>query len=152
MNRARARYFDASGAEVSASRALDRDGTTLRSGFSIRTSMTARDAGPRGQAVGDLCTRNGWPGTTRRGADGELYCDIGRKDAKPRITDGYGNSGLALQRPGFRLSTDGARQKTVADSYRAYERSLVRAYLDQNLTQRMYGGRRRRRRERLRGV
>ena len=34
-----------------------------------------------GEREGDPCTRNGWPGVLRRNGDGELYCEIGRRDA-----------------------------------------------------------------------
>ena len=37
----------------------------------------------RADQEGSPCTRNGWPGVLRRNADGELYCDIGRRDAAP---------------------------------------------------------------------
>ncbi len=38
-----------------------------------------------GSQEGDPCTENGQPGTLRRGADGELFCDIGRRDAKKKV-------------------------------------------------------------------
>lgn len=57
------------------------------------------------------------------------FRDAAASRHRPLITDGYGNSGLTLQRPGFRLRTDATRQQVVADSYAAYERSLVTAYL-----------------------
>jgi hypothetical protein len=51
---------------------------------------------------------------------------------KPRITDGYGNSGLNLQRPGFRLQQaqahDTRQQQIVEDSYRAYDKRMTFAH------------------------
>ena len=80
------------------------------------TEVSADDAFDHQGALRDGCTMR--VPTTMRDAI-----------PKPLITDGYGNSGLALQRPGFRLRTDATRQQVVADSYAAYERSLVTAYL-----------------------
>ena len=47
--------------------------------------------------------------------------------SKHRITDAYGNSGLALQKPGFRLRTGDTRQK-VADAYDRAERVQMNSY------------------------
>jgi hypothetical protein len=47
-----------------------------------------------------------------------------------RITDGYGNRGLNLQRPGFRLQQahDTRQQQIVEDSYRAYDKRMTYAH------------------------
>ena len=44
-------------------------------------------SGQQGQREGDPCTKNGFPGVLRNGADG-LYCDIGKHDAATG-TEGY---------------------------------------------------------------
>ena len=44
--------------------------------------------GQRGSQVGSPCTKDGCPGVLRRGADGELFCDIGRKVDGLQITNG----------------------------------------------------------------
>jgi hypothetical protein len=125
------KYFDRHGTEVS-----DDDDRMLKDGERLRVSMTMRDAlwptgagehAPRGAAVGDLCTLNGWPGTLRCGADGELFCDIGRKDAVPAFTDGHTTDQLALQRPGWRIPVVQDR-RAVHDAYQQYEAGLVNAY------------------------
>lgn len=41
------------------------------------------EQGMHGSREGDPCTRNGWPGTLRRGPHGSLFCDINRQDAAP---------------------------------------------------------------------
>jgi hypothetical protein len=108
-------------------RGVLRDGRSARVSLQMRDSLRRADAGPIGQREGDLCTRNGWSGTLKLGADGELFCDIGRKDAKPVITDGRTDDRMALHRPGYRINTSDTRQK-VADAYAHYETSLVNRY------------------------
>ena len=44
-----------------------------------------------------------------------------------RVTDGGGNGGLALQRPGFRL-IDGPMNDAKEQAYREYETKLVNAW------------------------
>jgi hypothetical protein len=127
--KSRAKYFDNRGTEVSDDEAFDSHGT-LRNGFSMRVPLTMRDAATGsvcGEVEGDLCTRNGWPGTLRRGADGELFCDIGRKDAKPQFTDGRTTDPTALNRPGFRVPVVNDR-RAVHDAYARYQTGLVNAY------------------------
>jgi hypothetical protein len=95
----------------------------------VRISMAMRDAvvgingvgshGARGEVEGDLCTRNGWPGILARGADGELFCDIGRKDALPQFTDGYNFVDPAAgMKPGWRMPVVQDR-RAVHDAYAA---------------------------------
>jgi hypothetical protein len=139
----KAKYFDKHGTEVSDDDASDGDGV-LRDGFSVRVPMTMRDAmrmrdadvgatgagehGPIGQRPGDQCTRNGFPGTLRRGADGELFCDIGRKDALPQITDGHRPVNPAAgMRPGWRMLTVEDRSRVHA-AYDRYNTSVSNAY------------------------
>ena len=105
---------------------FDEDGV-LKDGKSLRVPLTMRDAGPRGQQPGDLCTRNGWPGTLKRGSDGELFCDIGRKVDGLQITDGRTDDKMSLHRPGFRLPIVHDR-RAVRDAYQRYETGLVNAY------------------------
>jgi hypothetical protein len=102
----------------------------------VRVSMQMRDASTtgsqqRGSQPGDACTIDGWRGVMRN-VNGELQCvPLRKSDAKPVITDGYGHVGEALQRPGFRLSTDASvisRQKLVADSRLRAERQACNRF------------------------
>jgi hypothetical protein len=127
--KSRAKYFDANSNEIDAAHALDQHGV-LKDRCTMRVPTTMRDAATgsvRGEAEGDLCTRNGWPGTLRRGADGELFCDIGRKDAKPQFTDGRTTDPTAMNRPGFRVPVVNDR-RAVHDAYARYQTGLVNAY------------------------
>lgn len=92
----RARFFDRTGKEVSASDALHRDGSTLRDGFTARIATQFRDAS---------ASRH-----------------------RPLITDGSGNSGLALHKPGYRIPTNDSRRSIIEDSYAAYEREITHRY------------------------
>jgi hypothetical protein len=49
----------------------------------------------------------------------------GKLEAKPLITDAYGNGGVALQRPGYRISSDDSRRQVVEDAYQEQERWLT---------------------------
>jgi hypothetical protein len=69
--------------------------------------------------------------TTGREVDEHFACDRGvlrsgfsmriptmfRDAAKPLITDGHGDGGLALRRPGFRIPVNDDRRQVVADAY-----------------------------------
>ena len=92
----RVKYFDHQGNETDATHALDRDGTTLRSGFSVRIPTQFRDAAAA--------------------------------KPKPLITDGNGNSGPALRKPGYRIPTSDSRRSIVENSYVAYEREITHRY------------------------
>jgi hypothetical protein len=46
---------------------------------------------------------------------------------RARVIDGSGNSGLSLQRPGFRIA-DGAMSDAKEQAYREYETELVNAW------------------------
>ena len=141
------RYFDGNGNEVDAVHALDGNGI-LRNGFTLRIPMLMRDTAPwretdprgrssevtgqgeRGQGgsqIGSPCTRDGWPGVLRRGSDGELFCNIGRKVDGMLITDGRTDDKMSLNRPGFRVPIVHDR-RAVRDAYQRYETGLVNAY------------------------
>lgn len=56
------------------------------------------------------------------------YNDKQRMPARrARVTDGSGNGGLSLQRPGFRIA-DGAMSDAKEQAYREYETELVNAW------------------------
>lgn len=100
----------------------------------VRISMTMRDAvvgtgshGPRGEAVGDLCTINGTEGRLRK-VNGDMVCvPLRSSDAKAQFTDGRTTDPTALNRPGFRVPVVNDR-RAVNDAYTAYETSLTNAY------------------------
>jgi hypothetical protein len=123
--KSKAKFFDRSGTEVSADDALERNGTFLRSGFSVRIPMRFHDAASSGE--GSPCTRDSWPGVLRRGADGELFCDIGCTVDGLQITDGRTDDKMSLHRPGFCVPIVHDR-RAVHDAYQRYETGLVNAY------------------------
>ena len=84
----------------------------------------------RGQQPGNACTIDGKEGRLKM-VNGELQCVALRsQDAKPLIVDGYGNSGLALNRPGFRVSTNDARQSIVDAAYSGKAQAYMEARRD----------------------
>ena len=125
------RYFDTRTGDEVEENVATRDGV-LKNSYSMRIPTMFRDAATgstRGDQPGDLCTIDGWPGRLRM-VSGKLQCVSSKsQDASPLITDGYGDSGLALQRPGYRLRTDsdGARQR-LADAYDRAERVQNHSY------------------------
>jgi hypothetical protein len=131
------RYYDATGREVDVTQATNRDGS-LRDTFRMRVPTTfrdvmqGRDASRRkpdktGQAPGDICTIDGREGRLVT-VSGQLQC-VALQSSDSLVTDGHGNSGLNLQRPGFRLSTGDSRQQQVVDAaYTNYERQLCNRY------------------------
>ncbi|SRR5579883_1660108 len=111
----------------------DEDDKILRDRELRRIPMMLRDddgvtgagsRGPRGQQVGDKCTRNGFNGVLRRGPDG-LFCDIGRKDA---LTDGRSTDPLAMNRPGYRMFATDAGRKACYDARATYQRRIANEY------------------------
>ena len=56
-----------------------------------------------------------------------LQRDVGRRYASARITDGAGDSGLALHRPGYRVADGVPRDHS---HYAVYDEEMGRAYLN----------------------
>lgn len=72
-------------------------------------------------------------------ADGETMrfsMAMSMKDSagRSRVTDGNGNDGIALCRPGFRVVNDASARDAKAEAYRQYDADLRRAYLDADNT------------------
>jgi hypothetical protein len=90
--------------------AFDESGI-LKDGRTTRVSLQMRDA------------------IRRKARESDMLRDV---NSRPRITtrivDGNGNDGLALQKPGYRISTDDAGKNRVSDAHREYQTRLVHAY------------------------
>jgi hypothetical protein len=94
------RYYR-NGVQIDDAEAFDARGV-LRTGVSVRVSMTARDSD-------------------------ELQRGVARHSA--RVTDAQGNSGLALRRPGFRfLLDDAAGAHVKAAAYQRADAEMVNAW------------------------
>jgi hypothetical protein len=91
----------------------------LRDGRTTRVSMQTRDASRRKARESDM---------------------LDAVNNRPRVTtcivDGNGNGGLALNRPGYRISTDHdtitAGKSRVADAYETYQRELCSRWQTDN--------------------
>src|SRR5689334_16000240 len=96
------RNYFRNGIAITDHEALDPNGM-IRSGVTMRVGMFAMDALQRSVANNKCAT----------------------------LTDGYGNGGLALNKPGYRLLNDASRQQQDARcnaAYAAYESALCDAY------------------------
>ena len=117
------RYFDTRTGDEVEENVATRDGV-LKNSYSMRIPTMFRDAAtgsPRRPARRPLHDRR-LAGRLRM-VSGKLQCVSSKsQDASPLITDGYGDSGLALQRPGYRLRTDDGARQRLADAYDRAER------------------------------
>jgi hypothetical protein len=103
----RSRYFDSRGREVDAQDATDARGV-LRSGFSLRVPMSARDSASR-----------------KHFADGRAFWDANRDGFL--VTDGRNNP-LNGCRPGFRVADIPINRKALSDAHSSYLNDLQNAY------------------------
>jgi hypothetical protein len=117
MNNFTPRYFDRDGRELSKHEACDRNGV-IKDGIVLRTRMQAMDAAPRPLLARDAGPMRVNPtGSAQRSASPYLL----------HVHDGTGDSGLAMHRPGFRV-TDAPLSDELQRAREDYLKDLTTAW------------------------